>query len=1153
MRKVLLAFFLLQSLYVIAQNVGDTIKVQVFTYESTTRDTLISFPTDTSISYEKILLKYNMRCKDALISTPSDKNKGCGEWDYSCNTYIVDSTKAEQVQRTHPDYIISNFTGDTFDYTTQQTYDRYNFTQKNVTLNSVISESEFIVGSGTEILGNIVKTDLKTGRSQVLINASELIAAGLTAGEINGLNLSVSNDGGIARFFRLKMKNTSISSLSAATLDFDGFTEVFFNDINFTNGENRIQFYTPFNWDGFSSIILELSFSNAIAENNIAFMSSASTDVRTLTASNNTSLDFSGNAHVEATTDYFNTVEDQITVAFWIKGNELMPTNNFVVHGKGEDNQRELNLHVPWGGSVYFDCGHENGTYDRIDKAYGNESVIKGQWNHWAFTKNTVSGSMRIYFNGELWHSGNSKHNEIDIIQLTIGRLLGNGNVLNAELKELSFWDKELSAQTILDWKNKSIDETHPDYDNLVSYYKFDEGSGSEVNETKHNLVDTGVNLNWKYEPGDLLTTTFTESASYPNITFYRGSYDQDVNDQEVQYLHPKAPNVVREYVIIDNEGVTPIIHDQIDLVSTNYYFQAVPEIVYDGYTSNVVSTIPIAIENTIIISELDYLSRYPFYNEIVSFVTPYGIYLDLGVNGKTWLFDVSDYVHLLKGDQRITMQLGGQWQEEMDLEFLFIVGTPPHEVLQFDQIWQGTNRTGAGNINSIVNNTVFQPKEIALHEDAERFIVKSSITGHGAEGEFHQNGGAVNHRLYIDGEEQFNWFITQECSENPIYPQGGTWVYDRQGWCPGERSVQNISEITYYVTPGSNVTLDYSTSNPGNPSGDYRYQVAHQLVGYGPPNFDFDATVEDVIAPNNMAQYTRVGTICGSPVVKIKNTGNMKMTSLKIEYWMNDAMDRQTYDWTGNLWFLQTEEVVLPSTEELWMNIKGENNKFYVRVSNPNGEVDQYSHNNMFTSNFDKPEVLPEEFILEVRTNNRASENTYYILDTDDNVVVQNNLPQNNTVYRDSIQVEGCYKLVFNDSGDDGIEWWANPNQGAGYARIKNIAGVTIKTFEPDFGGNFIYSFTNSLPISVEDYEFLTHLTLFPNPASDYVLIKSSSELANTKVSVVNAAGQQVNPSIESFDQSTLRIDTAYLPAGLYFVIISNDEIKTTRKFVVE
>ncbi len=41
-----------------------------------------------------------MRCKGGAVGSqvPPSGTLGCGEWDYSCNTYVTDSTKTDSVK-----------------------------------------------------------------------------------------------------------------------------------------------------------------------------------------------------------------------------------------------------------------------------------------------------------------------------------------------------------------------------------------------------------------------------------------------------------------------------------------------------------------------------------------------------------------------------------------------------------------------------------------------------------------------------------------------------------------------------------------------------------------------------------------------------------------------------------------------------------------------------------------------------------------------------------------------------------------------------------------------------------------------------------------------------------------------------------------------
>lgn len=1156
LKKLLFLFTLFSLTIVTAQSVGDTLRVQAFNYNSTTRDTLISFPNNPSLTFEKIILKYNMRCKNALISTPTDRNLGCGEWDYSCNTFVADSMKIEKVLFQQPDYTVSNFTGSSFNYTSQQTYDHYDFTQKNVVINSVTSESAYTLGNGTNILSHLVRTSQKSGRSQFLIKASDLLASGFSAGSIDALQLNVANSGGLAKFLKVKIKNTTLTALQAQTIDFNGFTEVYFSDFNFVNGANRVQFYTPFAWDGTSNLVVEISFSNTANGASIEFLGLNKPEISSLSASNIASIDVSASGFVDINTQFFNSINNQLTVSFWTKGDaNLLPTNNSIVYAYSDNiTQRQLNLHLPWGGSIYFDCGYVNNGFDRIEKPYGTDNVIEGVWNHWTYTKNATTGVMNIYLNGVLWHTGTNKTKVISIMNLVLGKFDdGTAYGYKGKIKEFLVWDKELSAATILSWKNKTIDASHPDYANLVAYYKLDEGTGQLVSDMKHSLTSNGTNLLWDYERGDQLTTTFTESTLVPNVTFFRGTYNLSITDNVVRYSYPRNAKVVRNYSVTSNEGITPMLHDTINLLSTTSSFEATPENVYDGATGNVISTIPVATEGTINIVQLDYYKRFPFYNELVSFVTPYGIGLDLGQNGKSWYFDMSDYATLLKGNKRLVMS-GGVWQEELDLEFLFIVGTPPRNIVQYDQLWQGEYRLGSPNINEIINGTKLPTVAYPFSADATSFKLKSSITGHGSEGEFSQNGGTISHRIFVNNVQKLNWTITQNCSENPIFPQGGTWVYNRQGWCPGQRTLLKEQDLTPHVTAGTTMNLNYRTSNPSVATGDYRYIIAHQVIGYGAPNFSVDAAIEEVKMPNSSnAEFSRINPMCERPKITVRNTGATAITTIEFDYWLNDASTHQSYTWSGNLASMAATDILLP-TNGLWAtSVASANNRFHARILSVNSSADMYANNNHYISKFNLPDIMPTVFKIQLKTNNVPGQNNYSLYDSNGTLIETKTFATANTVYTYTYQapqfVDGCYRLRVNDSGKDGLQWWANPSQGAGYIRFLDANDVIIKTFTPDFGGGFDYSFSVNTLLSNPIFEGEDAIKVYPNPSYGYFSVEGEL-LEGSTISLIDVLGNLITQ--KEAQSMQVDFDTTNLSTGIYLVKVEKEKQVVTKKLII-
>ena len=126
----------------------DTIRVQAFDYNSQTRDTVKHFP-DNADTYRQIIMKYNMRCKEARISTGTNRNLGCGEWDYSCNTYIEDPTRTDSLNATTNEYVIDGFSGTTYNYKEAAINNFYRSTNITTTVNSFNNLDSAQLGTGT--------------------------------------------------------------------------------------------------------------------------------------------------------------------------------------------------------------------------------------------------------------------------------------------------------------------------------------------------------------------------------------------------------------------------------------------------------------------------------------------------------------------------------------------------------------------------------------------------------------------------------------------------------------------------------------------------------------------------------------------------------------------------------------------------------------------------------------------------------------------------------------------------------------------------------------------------------------------------------------------------------------------------------------------
>ena len=960
MKKSLL--FLLFSLtvqFLSAQNNGDTILVESYTFDNDARDIMVQFPDDPNLTYEKIILRYTMRCKDGNISTSADRNQGCGEWDFSNNTYLVDSTDLEILVDQAPSHFITNWAEPLFPFVSTPAYNYYREETQEVIVNNINSETMHIAGNSTSNHDDILTTEELAGKSQFLYTAAELAAAGVESGEIAALSMDLQGNAGEANFLRIKMKNTSLTDMTSA-VELDNFTEVYYNTTDLaSNQSNRFQFHTPFLWDGNSNVLVEFNFSNHNGNREKSTIAGDVTpEVLGLISTTGSEFLLNSNTYIEAN-DYRGIAgNSNRTIEAWIKA-DVIRNGEICSWGSGDI-----------GGKWTFRM-ISNGRLRLEISGTGTESTITvndGEWHHVVCVLDGDNASnIRFFVDGvadtnSVTGSGVINTNIVDGINVRVNRGTNN-RYFDGQIDDVRIWDTNLSGETIRNWMRRDLDDNHPNIANLQLHYEF-EGSGTEIIDSSpngRNATLLGIDFRTNFADGNGMFKDFTATNVRPSLTLFQGDYDLTTvtNIVERPFVRANQIFVTENTIVPGNDNIA--IDDQI-LSTDPVEFWEAKEYIFDPVTGVQIETRDLSPDGTIEITDLNYTRRWPMYNELISFVTPYGIGLDFGNDGASWYFDMSNYASILKGNKRMLMTLGGQNQEDMDLDFMFIVGTPPRDVIKYEQLWQGTNRIGNATISDIINDVKIAPVTSSIPVEADAYKVLSTITGHGSEGEFSQNGGNINHSLSINDIRLFQWRVTEECSENPIFPQGGTWVFDREGWCPGQRSLTTLHDLESILLPGDEFEIDYSVSNPPVSTGDYRYHMSHQLVAYGPANHNLDASVTEILAPNNSPAYRRTGAVCANPQVRIQNTGNTDLTSLSIKYWLNESAEPQVYQWTGNLGFMDSEVVTIPSTRDLWMDVTAANNQFHVEIENPNQASDEYSFNNTFSSDINLPAVLPKK-----------------------------------------------------------------------------------------------------------------------------------------------------------------------------------------------
>lgn len=131
---------------------------------------------------------------------------------------------------------------------------------------SSFAQTEYTIGSASGSNANTtypcpVQDYFEGSRSQYLYLASELQAAGMTAGLINSIKFPISSlnsFSGVVEAYSISIGTTTTTSLSTST--WEPGTNVVYGPLDYTPfvGDNEFVFSSPFFWDGTSNIIIEI-------------------------------------------------------------------------------------------------------------------------------------------------------------------------------------------------------------------------------------------------------------------------------------------------------------------------------------------------------------------------------------------------------------------------------------------------------------------------------------------------------------------------------------------------------------------------------------------------------------------------------------------------------------------------------------------------------------------------------------------------------------------------------------------------------------------------------------------------------------------------------------------------------------------------------
>ncbi len=301
-------------------------------------------------------------------------------------------------------------------------------------------------------------------------------------------------------------------------------------------------------------------------------------------------------------------------------------------------------------------------------------------------------------------------------------------------------------------------------------------------------------------------------------------------------------------------------------------------------------------------------------------------------------------------------------------------------------------------------------------------------------------------------------------------------------------------------------------------------------------PEYEFDAAVNEVF---DVPVTSCSGNV--EPSLFIRNLGSASLNSVDIFYQVNGG-ELQSFSWDGTLDYLGEEMVALPS-----VTFTGdEENNIVIYTSNPNGNTDECPSNDSRTVIFPEAIHTPNTVKLIMRTDNNPGETTWELKNSAGEVLYSGGpystggqmIQQTFT-----LTAEDCHTFTIYDTGGDGLYT-------PGFYMLYHGSNTTIYQ-GAEFGLTEIVDFNTADPVGIEENEWLTSVTIFPNPIQDKatLLIKLENP-SEVNVKIFSVTGQMVLDSDEgnlSTGGHSINIDGTAWNQGLYlYQVTAGDQIFT-------
>jgi thiol-disulfide isomerase/thioredoxin len=387
----------------------------------------------------------------------------------------------------------------------------------------------------------------------------------------------------------------------------------------------------------------------------------------------------------------------------------------------------------------------------------------------------------------------------------------------------------------------------------------------------------------------------------------------------------------------------------------------------------------------------------------------------------------------------------------------------------------------------------------------------------------------------------------------------------------PGTNGERDFYNVMKKMLPDKNGTSIHSTFT----SGDYvilqnSWLLANvydtsQLAVVSFVQNDFNKNIHqgalsstDPITPPyaNDAEILNVGNVTSKncsgkihPYVTIRNNGSNTLTSLHIEYSVNEG-ETFTYDWTGSLDFLETDVIDLG---EIQFTV-ADTNSLVINGLNPNGIGDDYTPNNELYYTFYRAPVLSGTVNMFMILDDHPEETTWQLKNSSGEII-QEGGPYSNpgamVIEPLNITQNDCYEVIVRDAGGNGMCC----DFGNGYYAV--IYGNNQTAFE---GSTFDSLQRNELSydvVGMNEFKAYSNVNIGPNPSTgtfnvNFILQKD----VNVSLAVYDFLGKElvtVDKGFQNRGEKRWKVDVSALGRGIYLFEMKLGDETFVKKIAVE